>query len=33
LIEIYARLIEEELACKPADEEPEFLVPGTEPGG
>ena len=30
-IEIYARLTEEELARKPADLQPEFLVPGTEP--
>jgi thioredoxin type arsenate reductase len=32
LIEIYARLTNAELATKPADELPEFLVPGTEPG-
>lgn len=32
LIEIYARLTDAELATKPADELPEFLVPGTEPG-
>ncbi len=32
LIEIYARLTEEELARKSADEAPQFLVPGTEPG-
>jgi len=31
LIEIYARLTEAELATKPADEAPEFLVPGTVP--
>jgi protein-tyrosine-phosphatase/catechol 2,3-dioxygenase-like lactoylglutathione lyase family enzyme len=31
LIEIYARLTEAELALKPADEAPVFLVPGTEP--
>lgn len=31
LIEIYARLTPDELAAKPADEVPEFLVPGTEP--
>jgi thioredoxin type arsenate reductase len=31
LIEIYARLTERELAAKPADEMPVFLVPGTEP--
>lgn len=30
-IELYARLTDEELARKPADLEPEFLVPGTEP--
>ncbi|MBN9504715.1 MAG: VOC family protein [Altererythrobacter sp.] len=29
LIEIYARLTDKELATKPADEAPEFLVPGT----
>lgn len=31
LIEIYARLTDAELATKPADELPEFLVPGTGP--
>ena len=31
LIEIYARLTPEELARKPADEEPDYLVPGTAP--
>ncbi len=31
LIEVYARLSGEELAQKPADEQPVFLVPGTEP--
>jgi arsenate reductase (thioredoxin) len=31
LIEIYARLTDKELAGKPADEMPEYLVPGTEP--
>lgn len=31
LIEIYARLTDEELAMKPADELPEYLVAGTEP--
>ena len=31
LIEIYARLTDDELALKPADELPEFLVPGTAP--
>jgi len=31
LIEIYARMTEEELAAMPADKEPIFLVPGTEP--
>lgn len=31
LIEIYARLTDAELAAKPADEMPEYLVPGTEP--
>ncbi|WP_198021866.1 VOC family protein [Algiphilus aromaticivorans] len=31
LIEIYARLTDSELAEKPADEQPTFLVPGTEP--
>ncbi|MCA1770063.1 MAG: VOC family protein [Halomonas sp.] len=31
LIEIYARLTDAELANKPADELPEFLVPGTGP--
>jgi thioredoxin type arsenate reductase len=31
LIEIYARLTDEELAAKPADEIPEYLVAGTEP--
>lgn len=31
LIEIYARLTDQELAGKPADELPEFLVPGTGP--
>ncbi len=33
LIEIYARLTDAELAEKPADELPVFLVPGTKPGG
>lgn len=32
LIEIYARLTDAELAARPADEMPEFLVPGTAPG-
>lgn len=32
LIEVYARLTDVELAEKPADELPEFLVPGTAPG-
>ncbi len=31
LIEVYARLTEEELAGKPTDETPRYLVPGTEP--
>ena len=31
LIEIYARLTDQELAAKPADEMPQYLVPGTEP--
>ncbi|MBD3773128.1 MAG: VOC family protein [Rhodobacteraceae bacterium] len=31
LIEIYARLTDDELASKPADEAPVFLVPGTAP--
>lgn len=31
LIEVYARLTPEELALKPDDEAPEFLVPGTAP--
>ena len=31
LIEIYARLTDEQLARRPADEMPEYLVPGTEP--
>lgn len=31
LIEIYARLTNKELACKPDDELPEYLVPGTAP--
>lgn len=31
LIEIYARLTLEELAHMPADQEPEYLVPGTAP--
>jgi len=31
LIEIYARLTDAELAAKPADEVPEYLVSGTEP--
>ena len=31
LIEIYARLTDDELAAKPADERPEYLVAGTEP--
>ncbi|MFN6976727.1 MAG: VOC family protein [Gemmobacter sp.] len=31
LIEVYARLAPEELARKPADEAPEYLVPGTAP--
>lgn len=30
-IEVYARLTPEELALKPANEAPDFLVPGTEP--
>ncbi len=33
LIEIYARLTETELAEMPADQDPVFLVPGTEPRG
>jgi protein-tyrosine-phosphatase/catechol 2,3-dioxygenase-like lactoylglutathione lyase family enzyme len=32
LIEIYARLTDAELAAKPADEAPKYLVAGTEPG-
>jgi hypothetical protein len=31
LIEIYARLTDQELAARPADEMPEDLVPGAEP--
>lgn len=31
LIEIYSRLTDNELAAKPVDEVPEYLVPGTEP--
>jgi len=31
LIEIYARLTDAEMATKPADELPDYLVPGTEP--
>jgi protein-tyrosine-phosphatase/catechol 2,3-dioxygenase-like lactoylglutathione lyase family enzyme len=31
LIEVYARLTAEELARMPADQAPEYLVPGTEP--
>jgi hypothetical protein len=31
LIEIYARLTDRELAAKPADEMPQYLVRGTEP--
>lgn len=31
LIEIYARLTDAELAIMPADQTPEYLVPGTEP--
>jgi catechol 2,3-dioxygenase-like lactoylglutathione lyase family enzyme len=31
LIEIYARLTEDELAQMPADQQPTFLVPGTAP--
>ncbi|MCR4378113.1 MAG: VOC family protein [Rhodospirillales bacterium] len=31
LIEIYARLTDEELATKPVDEQPVFLVSGTQP--
>jgi arsenate reductase len=31
LIEVYARLTPEELTLKPADEAPEYLVPGTAP--
>ena len=31
LIEIYARLTDAELADMPADQTPEYLVPGTEP--
>lgn len=31
LIEIYARLTDAEMQGKPADEQPEFLVPGTAP--
>lgn len=31
LIEVYARLTDAELAEMPADQAPEFLVPGTEP--
>lgn len=30
-IEVYARLTPEELAAMPADQEPTYLVPGTEP--
>ena len=30
-IEVYARLTPEELATMPADQEPNYLVPGTEP--
>ncbi|RUR28352.1 glyoxalase/bleomycin resistance/dioxygenase family protein [Vreelandella andesensis] len=30
LIEVYARLTDDELASKPADEQPEFLVPETD---
>ncbi|MFN4183156.1 MAG: VOC family protein [Hyphomonas sp.] len=33
LIEVYARLTEEELAQKPEDELPVYLVAGTEPAG
>jgi len=31
LIEVYARLTPDELAAMPADQEPEYLVPGTRP--
>lgn len=31
LIEVYARLTSDELAERPADEQPEYLVPGTAP--
>ena len=31
LIEIYARLTDTELACMPIDQNPVFLVPGTNP--
>ena len=31
LIEVYARLTPQELARMPADQAPEFLVPGTGP--
>lgn len=31
LIEVYARLTDAELAMMPADQAPEYLVPGTEP--
>lgn len=31
LVEVYARLSATELAAMPADQEPEFLVPGTRP--
>jgi catechol 2,3-dioxygenase-like lactoylglutathione lyase family enzyme len=31
LIEVYARLTDAELATMPADQAPEYLVPGTEP--
>jgi hypothetical protein len=31
LIEVYARLTDAELANMPADQTPEYLVPGTEP--
>jgi arsenate reductase (thioredoxin) len=33
LIEVYARLTDAELATMPADQAPEYLVPGTEPAG
>lgn len=32
-IEVYARLTPEESKAMPVDQEPTYLVPGTEPGG